>query len=93
LRPALIVERADVAVATPEGEGRVIASLHRAGDQVWIIAVNRDTAPVEAGLTLPLDCVDAGVEVLFEGRRVTCRGRVLEDMFKPMARHVYRIDL
>lgn len=93
LRPALIVERADVAVETPEGEGRVIASLHRTGDQVWVIAVNRDRVPVEAGLTLPLDCMDAGAEVLFESRRVTCAGRVLEDTFGPMARHVYRFDL
>ncbi len=93
LRPALIAERADVAVVTPEGEGRVIASLHRTGDQVWVIAVNRDTVRVEAELTLPLDCVDASAEVLFEGCRATCTGRVLEDVFEPMSRHVYRIDL
>ena len=93
LRPALIVERADVAVATAKDEGRVIASLHRVGDQVYIIAVNRDTAPVEAELTLPLDCAGRDAEVMFEGRRVTPRGRTLADRFEPMARHVYRFDL
>lgn len=92
LRPALITERADVAVATAGGESRVIASLHRTGDQVWVIAVNCDTEPVEAKLTLPLDCVDATAEVMFEGRRVTCDRRILKDLFEPMARHVYRID-
>ena len=93
LRPALIAERADVAVATTGGEGRVIASLHRTDDQVWVIAVNRGTEPVEAKLTLPPDCVGTRAEVMFENRRVTCSKRVLKDRFKPMARHVYRIDL
>ena len=45
LRPALIAEHANVAVTTAEGEDIVIASLHRTGDRVWVIAVNRGTEP------------------------------------------------
>jgi len=91
LRPALIAEREDLAPA--EGEERVVASLHRADGQVYVIAVNRDTQSVEARFALPVDCGGKEAEVLFEGRRIACEGRVLRDAFAPMARHVYRFEL
>ncbi|MGC9317578.1 MAG: hypothetical protein ACP5KN_06015 [Armatimonadota bacterium] len=92
LRPALIAEREDLPGVDGDG-GRVVASLHRAEEAVWIIAVNRDTTPVAAQLNLPLECMDREAEVLFEDRRVRCEGRLLRDRFAPMARHVYRVDL
>ncbi|MCD6360051.1 MAG: hypothetical protein J7M38_04240 [Armatimonadetes bacterium] len=93
LNPALAVERADVPVTAAEGERRVIASLSRVGDRVHVIAVNRDTQPMDAEPTLPLDCAGRSAEVMFEGRSVTAAGRILADRFAPMARHVYRFEL
>jgi len=92
LTPALIAEREDLP-GVEGGGGRVIASLHRPEGHIYVIAVNRDTKAVNAEFTLPLECVDRDTEVLFEGRRVACQGRVLKDQFAPMARHVYRFDL
>lgn len=90
LQPALSAERQDMPVAGVEDE-RVVASLHRAEGAVWVIAVNRDTQPATAQLTLPADCAGETAEVLFERRKVKCEGTTLRDEFAPLARHVYRV--
>jgi hypothetical protein len=90
LQPALSAEREDVPVVGDE-DGRIVASLAHADGAVWLIAVNRDTAPVTAEFTLPAECSGKEAEVLFEGRKLRCEGRSLKDTFPPMARHVYRL--
>jgi len=91
LRPALISEASDYG-RRGDAAGRVIASLHRVGGQVYLIAVNRDTRPVDAALDLPLDCAGRKGDVLFESREVQPEGCVLRDRFAPMVRHVYRFN-
>ena len=89
LTPALIGQREDIG-QTGSGPEQVVASLHRTASHVTIIAVNRDTVPVDAGFVVPAECAAGEAEVRFESRRVRCQDGVLKDRFAPMARHVYR---
>lgn len=90
LEPALAAQREALPKVETEGE-RVIASLHRAQGRTWIIAVNRDTKPARARLTLPPDCRARQAQVLFENREVACRDGVIAEEFPPLGRHVYEL--
>jgi len=92
LTPALLSEVIET-VEVQAGRERVPVTVRRVGREVYVIAVNRDTEPVNAVFALPPDCKDKEADVLFESRRVRMAGRVLRDRFSPMARHVYRITL
>jgi len=92
LTPALTSEASDYGLKGDDA-GRVIASLHRVGRHAYLIAVNRDTEPLDAELPLPQDCAARQGDVLFESRQIEPKGRSLRDHFAPMARHVYRFDL
>lgn len=92
LTPALISEASDYGLKGDDA-GRVIASRHRVGTHVYLIAVNRDTQPVDAELPVPQDCAGLRGSVLFESRQIKPRDQFLRDHFAPMERHVYRFDL
>ena len=87
LRPALLAERESLPVEAPQG--RVVASMHRVDDAVYVMAVNRGRTQVDAEFTLPADCAGREAEVMFEDRTVGSEGPTLSDTFEPLARHVY----
>lgn len=91
LTPALLSPDAEHGLAG-DAAGRVVASVHRTGNRVYLIAVNRDTEPVDAAFALPEDCANRTAQVMFESRQVKVHGATLRDRFAAMARHVYRID-
>ncbi len=88
LRPALLTEREALpGVTSPQD--RVVAAMHRVGDETWIRAANRGRTAVDAQFTLPEDCAGREAEVLFEDRGLQAAGATLEDSFAPLQRHVY----
>lgn len=63
------------------------------GNKIYVIALNPEKSPVNAVLRLPAEFRYADrAEVRFEGRSVSVKDGVIQDVFQGLERHVYVIE-
>lgn len=94
LEPALL--NANLGEAT-FAHGAIHASARRAGDELFVMAVNPTEEPVSAQLLLsevaPGVACSAAAEEMFEDRQLRVVGGAIIDEFEPLAVHVYRLAI